>query len=52
MNVADQSDGKPVEGGWQIVDRNLDKISHSGMGSLTPEERKTLDDASKRFRQN
>jgi len=34
------------------LDRILDKISHSGMASLTPEERKTLDDASKRFRQN
>ncbi len=34
------------------LDRILDKISRSGMASLTPDERKTLDDASKRFRQN
>lgn len=34
------------------LDRILDKISQSGMASLTPDERKTLDDASKRFRQN
>lgn len=34
------------------LDRVLDKISHSGMGSLTPEERKLLDEASRRYRQN
>ncbi len=34
------------------LDRILDKISRSGMASLTPDERKTLDDASRRFRQN
>ena len=34
------------------LDRVLDKISHSGMGSLTPEERKLLDEASKRYRHN
>lgn len=34
------------------VDRVLDKISASGMSSLTPEERKLLDEVSKRFRQN
>ncbi|HEX9105567.1 MAG TPA: rhomboid family intramembrane serine protease [Longimicrobiales bacterium] len=34
------------------LDRVLDKISRSGMASLTPDERKLLDDASKRFRQN
>jgi membrane associated rhomboid family serine protease len=34
------------------LDRVLDKISHSGIASLTPEERKLLDEASRRFRQN
>jgi hypothetical protein len=34
------------------VDRVLDKISASGMSSLSPEERRLLDDVSKRFRQN
>jgi membrane associated rhomboid family serine protease len=34
------------------LDRVLDKISHSGMGSLTPEERKLLDEASRKYRQN
>jgi hypothetical protein len=29
----------------QEVDRILDKINHSGFGSLTPEEKRTLDDA-------
>lgn len=29
------------------IDRILDKISASGLGSLTPEERRTLDDASR-----
>jgi hypothetical protein len=34
------------------VDRILDKISAEGMGSLTPAERKVLDDVSKRHRSN
>jgi membrane associated rhomboid family serine protease len=34
------------------VDRVLDKISASGMSSLTPEERKLLDEVSKRYRKN
>jgi membrane associated rhomboid family serine protease len=34
------------------LDRVLDKISASGMGSLTPEERKLLDDVSRRYRHN
>lgn len=34
------------------LDRVLDKISRSGMGSLTPDERRILDEASKRYRHN
>jgi len=34
------------------LDRVLDKISSHGMSSLTPAERKLLDDVSRRFRQN
>jgi membrane associated rhomboid family serine protease len=34
------------------LDRVLDKISASGMSSLTPAERKLLDEASRRYRQN
>lgn len=34
------------------VDRVLDKISSSGMASLTPEERKVLDEVSKRYRKD
>jgi hypothetical protein len=34
------------------VDRILDKISAEGIGSLTPEERKVLDDVSRRHRTN
>lgn len=34
------------------VDKVLDKISTHGMASLTPEERKLLDEVSKRYRQN
>ncbi len=34
------------------LDRVLDKISRSGMGSLTVEERKVLDEASRRYRHN
>lgn len=34
------------------VDRVLDKISQRGLESLTPEERRFLDEMSKRFRQN
>lgn len=34
------------------LDRVLDKISASGMSSLTPGERKLLDEASRRYRQN
>jgi membrane associated rhomboid family serine protease len=33
------------------VDRVLDKISENGLGSLTPDERRFLDEMSKRFRQ-
>ena len=34
------------------LDRVLDKISNQGIASLTPEERRLLDQASKRYRQN
>lgn len=34
------------------VDRVLDKISNSGLSSLSAEERKLLDEVSKRYRQN
>ena len=34
------------------VDRILDKISAEGMGSLTDDERKILDDVSRRHRSN
>lgn len=34
------------------LDRVLDKISREGMASLTPEERKLLDEASRKYRQN
>jgi len=34
------------------VDRVLDKISQGGLSSLTPEERRFLDEMSKRFRQD
>jgi membrane associated rhomboid family serine protease len=34
------------------VDRILDKISSEGLSSLTPEERRMLDEASRRFRSN
>lgn len=34
------------------VDRVLDKISASGMASLTPEERRVLDEVSKRYRKD
>lgn len=34
------------------LDRVLEKISQSGIASLTPDERKLLDEASRRYRQN
>lgn len=34
------------------LDRVLDKISSSGLASLSPEERKLLDEVSRRYRQN
>ncbi|MBX6363173.1 MAG: rhomboid family intramembrane serine protease [Gemmatimonadetes bacterium] len=34
------------------VDRILDKIARTGMSSLTPEERRLLDEASRRYRKN
>lgn len=34
------------------VDRVLDKISENGLGSLTPDERRFLDEMSKRFRKD
>lgn len=34
------------------VDRVLDKISASGLASLSPDERRLLDEASRRYRQN
>lgn len=37
---------------YDEVDRVLDKISESGMDSLTPDERRLLDDVSKRLRSN
>jgi membrane associated rhomboid family serine protease len=51
--------GRP-EAGWSSrdevvldeVDRILDKISAHGMSSLTPEERKVLDDVSRKHRSN
>lgn len=36
---------------WDEVDRVLDKIAASGLGSLTPEERHFLDEISKRYRE-
>jgi len=52
--------GKPPPSGWSEredalldeVDRILDKISAEGIESLTPEERKILDDVSRRHRSN
>jgi hypothetical protein len=37
---------------YDRVDKVLDKISAHGMGSLTPEELKLLDEVSKRHRAN
>jgi membrane associated rhomboid family serine protease len=37
---------------YDEVDRVLDKISQTGLASLTPEERRLLDDVSRRLRQN
>ncbi len=44
---------RPVdEHGHDDVDKVLDKISAQGVASLTPEEKKLLDEASRRYRQN
>jgi membrane associated rhomboid family serine protease len=40
------------ERAYDDVDKVLDKISTKGMASLTPEERKLLDDVSRKYRQN
>lgn len=40
------------EGLLDDLDRVLDKISTHGIASLTPEERRLLDDASRRYKQN
>lgn len=40
------------EGLLDELDRVLDKISTSGIASLTPEERRLLDEVSRRYRQN
>jgi hypothetical protein len=37
---------------YDEVNRVLDKISESGMESLTPEERQVLDDASRNLRKH
>jgi hypothetical protein len=34
------------------LDKVLDKISSNGMASLTPAERRILDEASRKYRQN
>ena len=49
-----QNSGDPAgdEAVLDEVDRILDKISATGITSLTPEERRTLDDVSKRRRTN
>jgi membrane associated rhomboid family serine protease len=43
---------RPEESLLDEVDRILDKISASGIGSLTPRERETLDEVSRRHRSN
>ncbi len=51
---------RPGPGGWSRreealldeVDRILDKISSQGIGALTPEEKRTLDEVSRRHRSN
>ena len=48
----DTADSAGEEAVLDEVDRILDKISASGITSLTPEERRTLDDVSKRNRTN
>jgi hypothetical protein len=40
------------EGLLDELDRVLDKISTQGIGSLTPEERRLLDEVSRRYRHN
>ena len=37
---------------YDAVDQVLDKISAHGMGSLTPKERKLLDEVSRKHRSN
>jgi hypothetical protein len=58
--VTDRSPGRPPsmvgrrdeERLLDEVDRVLDKISREGIAALTPEERKLLDDVSRRYRSN
>jgi len=58
--VTDRSPGRPPslsrrrdeEKVLDEVDRVLDKISREGIAALTPEERKLLDDVSRRYRSN
>lgn len=58
--VTDRSPGRPPSMGKRRdeekllddVDRVLDKISREGINALTPEERKLLDDVSRRYRSN
>lgn len=45
-------DRKREEALLDDVDRILDKISQTGLHSLTPEERRVLDEASRRYRTN
>ncbi len=50
-----ESQSRPPEGDaalYDAVDEVLDKISAHGMASLTPDERKLLDDVSRRHRTN
>lgn len=48
----EHNEGVADEAVLDEVDRILDKISASGITSLTPEERRTLDDVSKKRRSN
>jgi len=57
---SEESGDARAEDGWRVreeklldeVDRILDKISAEGIGSLTDEERRTLDEVSRRRRSN
>jgi len=47
-----QAPAHPPDARDEAINRLLDKISASGLGSLTPEELELLDEASKRLRQH